>query len=312
MRSFAFRSIGSPSTTANSYHEDTVDTEFWTPSPRSSQSGTRSAGVALRRAWPDSDPRTDDTSFAISASLRSLRYVFMSRTFDLVRLILCIPCVLRGGELVTDTWDPSQYNKYQREREQPFYDVLALVKPAPGMVAVDLGCGTGSLTRKLHEALGARRTLGIDRSARMLEDAGRSPLPPGLRFEVGDMNDFAAKAEYDLIFSNAAFHWVLDHEALIGRLAAALKPGGQLAFQIPASHDTVSHLAAEELTSVEPFATGFAGWHRPQPVLMPDEYAELLYRAGFPEPRVSLTVYTESYRESRRANELTQATAAWA
>ncbi len=43
-----------------------------------------------------------------------------------------------------------------------------------------------------------------------------------------------------------------------------------------------------------PFATGFAGWHRPQPVLMPDEYAELLYRAGFPEPRVSLTVYTHT------------------
>jgi trans-aconitate 2-methyltransferase len=193
---------------------------------------------------------------------------------------------------LTDTWHPSQYNKYQREREQPFYDVLALIKRAPDMVAVDLGCGTGSLTRKLHEALGARSTLGIDRSARMLDDARHSTLPPGLRFEVGDMNDFSATAAYDLIFSNAAFHWVPDHEALIGRLAAALKPGGQLAFQIPASHDTISHLVAEELTSVEPFATGFGGWHRPQPVLEPDEYARLLYRAGFPEPKVSLRVYT--------------------
>jgi trans-aconitate 2-methyltransferase len=192
---------------------------------------------------------------------------------------------------VTDTWDPSQYNKYRLEREQPFYDLLAMIKPAPGMDVVDLGCGTGSLTRKLHAALNAHSTLGIDRSARMLEEATTNGVPAGLRFEVGDMNGFSAQGAFDLIFSNAAFHWVTGHEALIARLSAALKPNGQLAFQIPASHDAASHLVADELTDVEPFKAAFRGWHRPQPVLKPDEYARLLYLAGFPAPRVSLIVY---------------------
>ena len=144
----------------------------------------------------------------------------------------------------------------------------------------------------LHEKLHAQSTLGIDRSARMLEQARQSELPRGLRFEVGTIEDFSADSEYDLVFSNAAFHWVTGHQALIPRLAAAVKPGGQVAWQIPASHDRPSHTVAEELTSIEPFATAFAGWHRPQPVLSPEDYARLLYLAGFPEPRVTLVVYT--------------------
>jgi trans-aconitate 2-methyltransferase len=192
---------------------------------------------------------------------------------------------------VTDLWNPAQYDKFKREREQPFADLMTMARPAPEMRIVDLGCGTGALTRQLHERLRARETRGIDRSGRMLADARASVLPPGLAFEVGDIDAFAADREYDLIFSNAALHWVEDHEALIPRLGAALKPGGQLLFQVPAMHDDVSHTAAEALTRVEPFATAFGGWHRPQPVLTAEEYARLLYRSGFVEQSVRLILY---------------------
>jgi trans-aconitate 2-methyltransferase len=195
---------------------------------------------------------------------------------------------------VTDTWNPAQYDKFQREREQPFFDLLSLVRPAPGMRVVDLGCGTGTLTRDLHARLQARETLGIDRSAKMLE-ASAGALPGGLRFEVGTIEDFVdtggGDRGYDLIFSNAALHWVEHHEALLEGLTAALAPAGQLAFQVPAQHDSVSHVLAEELTTVEPFRSAFAGWHRPQPVLAPEAYARLLYRCGFADPIVRLIVY---------------------
>ena len=71
----------------------------------------------------------------------------------------------------------------------------------------------------------------------------------------------------------------------------ALTPEGQLAFQVPAQHDSPSHRLAEELTRVEPFWSAFGGWHRPQPVLEPAAYASLLYRLGFAEPGVRLIVY---------------------
>jgi trans-aconitate 2-methyltransferase len=192
---------------------------------------------------------------------------------------------------LTDTWNPTQYDKFQREREQPFFDLLALVRQTPGMRAVDLGCGTGRLTRVLHEQLHARETTGIDRSARML-DQSREASTPGLVFEEGKIEDFpGARGAYDLIFSNAAYHWIEDHPALLARLAGALTPSGQLAFQVPAQHHQPSHRIAEDLTGVEPFRTALNGWHRPQPVLEPHEYASLLYALGFPAPVVRLHIY---------------------
>jgi len=74
------------------------------------------------------------------------------------------------------------------------------------MRVVDLGCGTGKLTRTLHDRLQARDTAGRDRSARMLDEARSGPLPHGLRFEIGTIESFDGTARSRL--SNAAFHWV--------------------------------------------------------------------------------------------------------
>jgi len=73
--------------------------------------------------------------------------------------------------MAIDTWDPRQYDKFERQREQPFYDLLHMVRPGANMCIVDLGCGTGKLTRVMHERLHARQTIGIDRSESMLSGA---------------------------------------------------------------------------------------------------------------------------------------------
>lgn len=188
-----------------------------------------------------------------------------------------------------DTWNPAQYEKFRTEREQPFYDLLDLVRPAPSMRVVDLGCGTGKQTRILHERLGAAETIGIDRSPRMLEAAPTGVS--GLSFRDGTIEQFEEKDRFDLIFSNAALHWVEHHDQLIPRLARMLKAGGQLAFQVPAMHADASHEVAEELTATEPFRSAFGGWTRPQPVLGPEQYAQLLFDSGFAEQHVRLVVY---------------------
>jgi trans-aconitate 2-methyltransferase len=199
-----------------------------------------------------------------------------------------------NGHQAADTWDPAQYDRFQREREQPFFDLLSLVRRRPDMRVVDLGCGTGALTRRLHEQLAARETVGIDRSENMLAGTTGSARPSGLRFEAGTIESFVTpppSSQWDLIFSNAALHWAPDHERLIERLAAMLAPGGQLAFQVPAQHDTLTHTIADELAAAEPFRSALGGWTRSHSVLAPDSYARLLYRSGFSEPRVQLIVY---------------------
>jgi trans-aconitate 2-methyltransferase len=195
------------------------------------------------------------------------------------------------AEGMSDPWNPDQYAKFLNEREQPFLDLVALIQPAPLMHVVDLGCGTGRLTRRLHVQLQASTTLGIDRSPRMLA-AGAGAAAEGIRFEQRDIAAFPADDEqFDVIFSNAALHWVDDHAALFERLASALTPRGQLAVQVPAMHDHPSHQVAMELSDVEPFRSAFGEWRRSPPVLSPESYARLLFQLGFATPVVRLIVY---------------------
>jgi len=194
--------------------------------------------------------------------------------------------------MTTDTWNAAQYNRFQREREQPFLDLMHFVDVRPGMRVVDLGCGTGRLTARLHQHLGARETIGIDRSPNMLAELESVDTLAGLRFEVGTIESFPPPDElFDVVFSNAALHWVADHEHLLKRLADALAPSGQLVFQVPASHGDASHTLADELIEMEPYRTAAAGWRRPNHVLSPEAYSRILHAIGFHDPKVHLIVY---------------------
>ena len=193
-----------------------------------------------------------------------------------------------------DAWSPDCYDRFRTERTQPFDDLLALVRRAPGMRIVDLGCGTAELTRRVHETLGARETVGIDSSDAMLERA-RAQAGRGLRVERGNISDFRTGAQFDLVFSNAALHWVAGHEMLFSRLADALTPEGQLAVQLPANFDHPSHTVATAVAAEEPFRTALRGErHRDDVVLVPEAYATLLYRLGFGAQHVRLQVYSHA------------------
>jgi trans-aconitate 2-methyltransferase len=187
-------------------------------------------------------------------------------------------------------WDPQQYDRFAAERREPFEDLVRLLSPAPRARVVDLGCGTGSLTRALHEHIGASSTLGIDSSETMLartaEQAG-----PGLRFELGDLARFTADRAYDVVFSNAALHWVDDHAGVLERWTRALAPGGQLAVQLPANFDHPSHVVAAELAHEAPFRDALEAHMRAAPALLPEAYATLLDRLGYKKQHVRLQVY---------------------
>jgi trans-aconitate 2-methyltransferase len=194
-----------------------------------------------------------------------------------------------GLDVAVDSWDPEQYERFAVERAAPFYDLLALVAPVPGGRVVDLGCGSGELTATLHRRLEAGETLGVDSSPAMLERAA-GLAGDGLRFELGDIDAFAS-GDWDVVFSNAALHWLPDQAGLLGRLVAGLNPGGQLAVQMPANHDHPSHVVAAEVAGAEPFRSALGGYRRESPVRPPEWYAELLDRLGLADQHVRLQVY---------------------
>lgn len=185
-------------------------------------------------------------------------------------------------------WNPDQYNKFQAERSAPFFDLLALVEVRPNLRAVDLGCGTGELTRQLADQLPGSEVLGLDRSAEMLSTSAEFTRP-GLRFEQGDIVELGGG--WDLIFSNAALQWLDSHETLIPALWNRLNPGGQLVVQMPANHLHPSHLLALELVEAEPFRAFFPEGGRKPSVLPVEDYAQKLFDLGGTQISAFMKVY---------------------
>jgi trans-aconitate 2-methyltransferase len=196
---------------------------------------------------------------------------------------------------VSSPWNPDQYHRFQNERSKPFFDLLDLVEPAPGGTVIDLGCGTGELTRILHEKSQAGATVGLDSSETMLARAAEY-AGGGLSFEQADIAGF--KGEFDIVFSNAALQWLDGHEALIPAIAAHVRPAGQFAFQVPANADHPSHLVAHAVAKEEPFASILGGYVREWPVLPPERYAEMLDGLGFRDLVVRLEVYGHTLESS--------------
>lgn len=207
----------------------------------------------------------------------------------------------------TDNWDPGQYAKFAAERAKPFFDLLAMVDPVPGGEVMDLGCGTGELTARLHEHTQASTTLGIDASESMLAKA-RPLAGNGLSFENGDIAHFAPKAAFDVIFANASLQWVPHHRELLTRLAAGLRPGGQLAVQVPANFDHPSHAVAIEVALQARFAEYIRDVPAAAPVCLPEQYAELLHEIGFADQIVRLQVYGHELASSAAVAEWTRGT----
>lgn len=189
-----------------------------------------------------------------------------------------------------DTWNPAQYEKFQRERELPGLDLIAGITPAHFPRGIDLGCGTGALTERVQKELGISEMLGVDNSESMLNQA-RLLQTESLKFETLKIEDFSAVDNYDLVFSNAAVQWCENHAAILASIVNSLRTGGQLAIQMPANHDYATHRLADQLASEAPYSASLNGIIRPHNVQLPEWYAETLYRLGLSESRVELKVY---------------------
>lgn len=191
-------------------------------------------------------------------------------------------------------WDPERYEQFKKERFAPFDDLLRLVRTGDGLRIVDLGCGTGELTRRLADALPASEVVGIDSSPEMLAKTAAFARP-GLRFELRRIEEL--EGEWDRIVSNAALHWVDDHAHLLPTLISHLRAGGQLAIQLPSNFGHVAHRSLDEISLEPPFAAALGAMaeaHRAgaAPAALPiDRYAEILHAAGATEITAFEKVY---------------------
>jgi len=185
-------------------------------------------------------------------------------------------------------WNPDLYQKFQSQRAAPFYDLLSLVDVRPNLKVIDLGCGSGELTKQLADTLPNSHVTGLDSSPQMLEKAA-SFANSNLVFQQGDQSTLTG--EWDLIFSNAALQWSENHAELIPNLFNKLKPGGQLAVQVPSNHHHISHQIYRQTAEEDMFKFILQGYQRIPPVLHIDDYARILFNCGAEEINVFEKIY---------------------
>lgn len=175
---------------------------------------------------------------------------------------------------MTHAWDPAKYLEFAGLRLRPALDLLARVPPPAPRVVHDLGCGAGNVTRLLVERWPDAAVTGVDGSAAMLARARQAA--PAVRWLQADLGAWAPEAPADLVFSNAALHWLDDHPRLFPRLLGHLAPGGVLAVQMPRNHGAPSHTEMVAAAEAGPWRASLAPILRRQPVGPPEAYLDIL------------------------------------
>lgn len=172
------------------------------------------------------------------------------------------------------SWDPQQYTRFAGHRLRPALDLIARIPLDHPRSVVDLGCGTGNVTRILRSRWVEAGITGVDGSPQMLAEARK--VQDGIVWEQCELGAWNPATKFDLVFSNAALHWLDDHAALFARICARIADGGVLAVQMPRNFGAPSHTLMHELASSPPWGDTLAPLLRPQPVLAPEAYYDLL------------------------------------
>jgi len=169
-------------------------------------------------------------------------------------------------------WSPGQYLKFAGHRLRPALDLLARIDADDAKTVFDLGCGAGNVTRLLAERWPRATVVGVDGSPEMLARARAEN--PHLTWTQADLTAWAPLMPADVLYSNAALHWLHDHAALFPKLMAHLAPGGVLAVQMPRNWSEPSHACMHDaagpwLAKLEPVLPGV-------PVAKPEDYYAIL------------------------------------
>lgn len=128
-------------------------------------------------------------------------------------------------------WDAAEYAANSAVQHGWARELMARLQLRGDECVLDVGCGDGKVTAEMARALPHGSVVGTDVSPEMIAFAQKkfpAPENQNLTFQVMDAREIRFAGQFDLVFSNAALHWVDDHPAFLRGAAAALKPAGRL------------------------------------------------------------------------------------
>ncbi|WP_430335274.1 class I SAM-dependent methyltransferase [Rhodococcus sp. ACT016] len=144
---------------------------------------------------------------------------------------------------------------------------------------LDVGCGDGFVTRLLAARLPDGRAVGVDASPQMIAKAAATD--DHVQFVLADVRDMPFDAEFDVVVSFNALHWVREQRRALGSIAAAARPGARVLIQMVCAGDRPSlETVAMEVAGSVRWVDRFAGFAPPFIHVDPDEYPDLAASSG--------------------------------
>ena len=180
-------------------------------------------------------------------------------------------------------WDPADYARNSASQAVWAGELLSRLSLPRHARVLDVGCGDGQITAQIAASVPEGFVLGVDASPPMIAHAQAQHRASHLRFEVMDARQLAVQAaSFDLVFSNAALHWVDDHRAFLRGAAAALRPGGRLAVSCGGRGNAQEvFVAVRAILRRATWRDYFRQLTRPYFFYAPEQYARWLPEAGF-------------------------------
>jgi trans-aconitate 2-methyltransferase len=180
-------------------------------------------------------------------------------------------------------WDATTYDRVSGPQQRWAAEQLERLGLTGDEVVLDAGCGSGKITAELVRRVPRGTVYGVDAAPSMVRHAHEA-LGDRATIMCQDLAELALPEPVDVVFSNATFHWIPDHDALFTALYRNIRPGGRLVAQCGGrgNIDRFRRLS-DEVAAEEPFGPHFADWRRPWNYATAEETAERLRRAGFEE-----------------------------
>lgn len=180
-------------------------------------------------------------------------------------------------------WDAATYDRISDPQFQWALEQLERLPLKGDEVVLDAGCGSGRVTAELVRRVPSGRVYGVDVAPSMADHAERR-LGELATILCQDLVALDLPEQVDVVFSNATFHWIDDHDALFAALHRALKPGGRLVAQCGGlGNIDAFRRTADDVAREQPFARYFEGWWQPWNYATNADTSVRLERAGFSE-----------------------------
>jgi trans-aconitate 2-methyltransferase len=186
-------------------------------------------------------------------------------------------------------WDAATYDRVSDAQFGWALEQLERTTFRGDEVALDAGCGSGRVTAELVRRVPRGRVYGVDVAPSMAQHA-REALGDRVTILQQDLVELELPEPVDLVFSNATFHWIRDHDALFAALHRVMKPGARLVAQC-GGHGNIREFLAHvgDVAREDPFARHFshADVH-PGRFATAEETATRLEAAGFTDVKTWL------------------------